>query len=82
MSKSKVIEQAFFLRVKYTSKVLELPASFQRYGYTYRISVFINDQPYVFEPDKEGNYPVLGKGDAATSLLKAIADRLKQLSIN
>ncbi len=75
------MNEPFILEVNYTNQVLELPAAFQRYGYTYRIAVSINDQAYFFEPDEEGNYRVLGTGDAAAGLLQAIADRLKQLSL-
>ncbi|MVN91523.1 hypothetical protein [Mucilaginibacter aquatilis] len=75
------MNEPFILEVDHADQVLELHAAFQRYGYTYRIAVSINDQAYVFEPDEEGNYRVLGTGDAAVGLLHAIADRLKQLSI-
>ncbi|PAW92274.1 hypothetical protein CKK33_01710 [Mucilaginibacter sp. MD40] len=73
------MNEPFVLEVTYQNKPLEFPAAFQRYGYTYRIAVSIDDHNYIFEPDEEGTYRVLGSGDADPGLLKAVADKLKRL---
>lgn len=73
------MNEPFVLEVTYQNKPLEFPAAFQRYGYTYRIVVSINEQNYVFEPDEEGGYRALGDGNAEPGLLLKIADRLKRL---
>lgn len=77
------MNEPFILEVSYQHKVLELPAAFQRYGYTYRIAVSIHEVAYVFEPDEEGNYRVLDIAHNGTlpdvRLLAAIAEKLKQL---
>lgn len=74
------MNEPFILEIAYQNKPLEFPAAFQRYGYTYRIAVSINDMPYVFEPDEEGQYRVLGSGDAEAGLLRVIADKLEALA--
>lgn len=79
------MNEPFILEVTHQNQTLELPAAFQRYGYTYRIAVSINDTAYVFEPDEEGSYRVLnishtdGKPAPDASLLKAIAEKLQRL---
>ncbi len=72
------MNEPFVLEVTYQNKPLEFPAAFQRYGYTYRIVVSINDQNYIFEPDEEGTYRVLGSGDADPVLLELIARKLER----
>lgn len=73
------MNEPFVLEVTYQNRSLEFPAAFQRYGYTYRIAVSIADVPYVFEPDEEGQYRVLGSGAADANLLGVIAEKLQQL---
>ncbi|RFZ92932.1 hypothetical protein D0C36_16215 [Mucilaginibacter conchicola] len=76
------MNEPFVLKITYQNKPLELPAAFQRYGYTYRIAVSILDQSYVFEPDEEGRYRVLGAPAGVTpdpGLLQAIAEKLAKL---
>lgn len=76
------MNEPFTLAITYQNKSLEFPAAFQRYGYTYRIAVSIDDQPYVFEPDEEGQYRVLGTPAGAqpdTGLLRIIAEKLQSL---
>ena len=74
------MNEPFILALTYQNKPLELQAAFQRYGYTYRIAVSIDDQAYVFEPDEEGEYRVLGTGAAEPGLLWAVASQLKQIA--
>jgi hypothetical protein len=76
--------EPFILEVSYQGQVHELPAAFQRYGFTYRIAVSIADAPYIFEPDEEGSYRVLNAASQAAplpdiGLLGAIAAKLKKL---
>ncbi|MEN0052321.1 MAG: hypothetical protein AAGC65_01565 [Mucilaginibacter sp.] len=78
------MNEPFLLEISYQNKNYELPAAFQRYGFTYRIAVSIADLPYIFEPDEEGQYRVLSENTASqslpdTELLQAIATKLKKL---
>jgi len=74
------MNEPFVLEVAFQEQTLELPAAFQRYGYTYRIIVAINEINYIFEPDEEGDYRVIGTGDAEPGLLRVIAEKLKRLT--
>ncbi|OOQ58291.1 hypothetical protein [Mucilaginibacter pedocola] len=77
------MNEPFVLELTYQNKPLEFPAAFQRYGYTYRIAVSVNEQPFVFEPDEEGNYRVLGSPASMQpdiGLLQAIAEKLAKLA--
>lgn len=78
------MNEPFILSVYYDGKSYELPAAFQRYGFTYRIIVLIQEHNYIFEPDEEGLYRVLG-GDLCagpqvdSEFLKVIARQLSKL---
>lgn len=78
------MNEPFILEITYEQQQYELPAAFQRYGFTYRIAVSIAETPYIFEPDEEGSYRVLTtdtpeEAMADSGLLRAIAERLQQL---
>jgi hypothetical protein len=76
------MNEPFILELSFRNKTYELPSAFQRYGYTYRIAVSIDDQSYVFEPDEEGKYRVLGAPEGVKpdiGLLQAIAEKLEKL---
>lgn len=76
------MNEPFILEVAYQNKALEFPAAFQRYGYTYRIVVSIKETNFVFEPDEEGQYRVLGTPAGVqpdAGLLQAIAEKLREL---
>ncbi len=76
------MNEPFILEVTHLNEQLELPAAFQRFGYTYRISVSIGEVVYFFEPDEEGHYRVLGDPACAAvdvALLGVIADKLQTL---
>jgi hypothetical protein len=76
------MNEPFILELTHRGQTFELPAAFQRYGYTYRIAVSINDHSYVFEPDEEGKYRVLATPDGAQpeiGLLQAITEKLEKL---
>lgn len=61
----------------------EFKARFERWGYTHRIAVLIDEVTFTFEPDEEGGYQALIDSDAGKvniSLLQAIAEKLAKLS--
>ena len=77
------MNEPFMLEVTWQNKPYEFDAAFQRYGYTYRIVVVINETNYIFEPDEEGNYRVIAapatNGHVETGLLGAIAEKLQSI---
>lgn len=77
------MNEPFLLEVTYQNKPYEFHASFQRYGYTYRIVVVINELNYIFEPDEESNYRVIAipaaTGQVDAGLLHAIAEKLQSI---
>lgn len=75
------MNEPFLLEISYQNNTLEFPAAFQRWGYTYRIVVTVQEVNYIFEPDEEGNYRVIGSPSANidTGLLQAIAEKLREL---
>lgn len=79
------MNEPFLLTVTYQNKPYELPAAFQRYGYTYRIVVVIDDSNYIFEPDEEGNYRVIREVPAQVQidagLLRAVAEKLQAIQL-
>lgn len=79
--------ETFILPVDYLGTGHEFKARFERYGYTHRIAVLIDENTYVFEPDEEGSYRamnnVAGAVGAAVvniNLLQAVAEKLADLS--
>ena len=50
------MHETFDLPVWYNGKEIMLPSELQPYGYSHRIIVYIEDFPFVFEPDEEKNY--------------------------
>ncbi|WP_133300177.1 hypothetical protein [Mucilaginibacter terrenus] len=68
--------------MNYGDQQQEYKARFERWGYTHRISVLIDDTTVVFEPDEEGGYRALRIDDIATvptGLLQALAEKLAKL---
>ena len=62
----------------------EYKARFERWGYTHRISVLIDETTVIFEPDEEGGYRALTIDNGAgvsLELLKAVAEKLAKLMI-
>lgn len=78
------MNEPFHLHIIHQGRELELPARFERWGYTHRFGVLINEITYLFEPDEEGSYRVLTEGanslTAPVSLLQAVSDKLEELS--
>jgi hypothetical protein len=76
------MNEPFQLELTYEGMPYELAAAFQRYGYTYRIVVTIDEHNYVFEPDEDGQYRALGAPEGAkpdVGLLRAVAEKLQKL---
>lgn len=81
-----LMHESFDLPVWYNGKELMLPAELQPWGYTHRITVHIENFPFIFEPDEERNYrAVVSIEDQKkaekidTYLLQAVADTLQDL---
>lgn len=79
--------ETFILPVDYLGTEHEFKARFERYGYTHRIAVLIDDDTFVFEPDEEGCYRAMNTPEQPVAsnvvhinLLKAIAEKLAKLS--
>lgn len=76
----------FELPLWYNGKEIMLPAEYKPWGYTHRITVFVEDFPFVFEPDEEKNYrAIIIEQDTKKAekidqqLLQAIAVTLQEL---
>ncbi|WCT14406.1 hypothetical protein [Mucilaginibacter jinjuensis] len=81
------MNEPFILPVTYQGKAYELKARFERWGYTHRIAVLIDETTFTFEPDEEGGYRALSiPGTLVHSvpidagLLNAIAEKLISLN--
>lgn len=70
----------FNLPVVYQGIEHEFKARFERYGYTHRIAVLIDETTVIFEPDEEGSYRALSGTPGDPKLLKAVAEKLVQLN--
>lgn len=77
------MNEPFHLHVTYNGEEQELPARYERWGYSYRFAVLIDETVYHFEPDEEGSYRVIAeKADyikVPVALLQAIAHKLATL---
>ncbi|GAB3921928.1 hypothetical protein [Mucilaginibacter myungsuensis] len=73
------MNEPFLLTVKYAGSEHELKARFERWGYTHRIAVLIDEETVIFEPDEEGSYRALGNSTAPVGLMQAIAEKLRAL---
>lgn len=78
------MNEPFNIPVSYQGTEHEFKARFERYGYTHRIAVLIDENTVVFEPDEEGSYRAMKVANDAiqvdVSLLQAVAERLAKLS--
>lgn len=79
--------ETFILPVDYQGTEHEFKARFERYGYTHRIAVLIDEKTFIFEPDEEGSYraintpePPLTSKKVSINLLQAVAEKLAKLS--
>ncbi|MDP9077735.1 MAG: hypothetical protein M3O71_09960 [Bacteroidota bacterium] len=81
------MNEPFNLPVSYQGTEHEFKARFERWGYTHRIAVLIDETTFVFEPDEEGGYRALIGPETANlsgtqdiGLLRAVAEKLAGLS--
>jgi hypothetical protein len=77
------MNEPFILPVIYQGTEHEFRARFERWGYTHRISVLIDEITITFEPDEEGSYRALTETSPDKiniNLLRAVADKLGKLS--
>jgi hypothetical protein len=75
------MNELFILSVAYLGKEYELKARFERWGYTHRFMVLIDEETFTFEPDEEGSYRALGDfAWANRDLLQTVANKLACLS--
>jgi hypothetical protein len=75
--------EAFILAVDYLGTEHEFKARFERWGYTHRIAVLIDEHTFTFEPDEEGGYRALTEthtGKFDVSLLQVVAEKLVKLA--
>lgn len=82
-----VMTETFILPVDYLGTEHEFKARFERYGYTHRIAVLIDESTYVFEPDEEGSYRAVNAPEQPVAshavnmnILRAVAEKLAKLS--
>ncbi len=80
------MSENFELPLWYNGKEIMLPAEFQPWGYTHRITVYVEDFPFVFEPDEEKKYRAIIIGQDRKKaeridqhLLQAIVETLQEL---
>jgi hypothetical protein len=74
------MQESFELPVQFRDTTVILPAELTSWGYSHRISVTLEGQVIIFEPDEERNYrAVLPEGQKPPSLemVKAIAESLE-----
>ena len=81
------MHEPFIIPVSYQGAEYEFKARFERWGYTHRIAVLIDEMTFTFEPDEEGGYRALINAEqpvAASSvdirLLQMVAEKLAKLS--
>jgi hypothetical protein len=79
--------ETFILSVKYLGTDHEFKARFERYGYTHRISVLIDEHTFTFEPDEGGDYRAVNNPEnpvpenlISIPLLQAVAQKLANLN--
>ena len=74
------MNEPFNIPVNHQGTEHEFKARFERWGYTHRIAVLIDETTVTFEPDEEGGYRAFGDQPGDTALLQAVADKLAKLS--
>ncbi|QEC74706.1 hypothetical protein [Mucilaginibacter ginsenosidivorax] len=78
--------ETFILPVDYLGTEHEFKARLERYGYTHRIAVLIDEHTFNFEPDEEGCYRAINTPEqpkapnvVSINLLRAVAEKLAKL---
>ncbi|MBD1385835.1 hypothetical protein IDJ75_11140 [Mucilaginibacter rigui] len=77
--------ETFEILIIYKGIEQAFKARFERWGYSHRIAVLINETTFNFEPDEEGGYRVLvtdanQREEVQLSLLEIISKKLKSLT--
>ena len=80
------MHEPFIIPVSYQGTEHEFKARFERWGYTHRIAVLIDEMTFTFEPDEEGGYRALVNSEQSTAanpfnvhLLQTVAEKLAKL---
>jgi len=73
------MNEPFIIPVNYLGTEHEFKARFERWGYTHRIAVLIDETTVIFEPDEEGGYRALATQPVPVDLLRAVAEKLATL---
>jgi hypothetical protein len=76
------MNEPFIIPVNYDGQEQEYKARFERWGYTHRISVLVDETTVVFEPDEEGGYRALRIDETlnvSSKLLQALSQKLAKL---
>ena len=79
------MNEPFEIIVNYQGIEQEFKARFERWGYTHRIAVLVDETTYTFEPDEEGGYRAMTENTdrikiVPARLLELIAEKLKTMS--
>lgn len=76
------MNEPFLIPVTYQGSEREFKARFERWGYTQRIAVLIEETTVIFEPDEEGGYRALSfdkQAELPRELLHALSIKLAKL---
>lgn len=73
------MNEPFNLPITYRGEEQELKARFERWDYTHRIAVLIDETTVTFEPDEEGGYGALSTQPVPADLLRTVAEKLATL---
>ena len=76
------MNELFVVSVNYQDTKQEFKARLERWGYTHRISVLIEETTVIFEPDEEGSYRALYFDktlNVQAQHLQALAQKLAKL---
>jgi hypothetical protein len=76
------MNEPFITAVVYLGTEHEFKARFERWGYTHRIAVLIDETTVTFEPDEEGGYRAINSSTdkkIPVSLLQQVAQKLLSL---
>ena len=76
------MNEPFVIPVIFDGTEHEFKARFERWGYTHRIAVLIDETTVIFEPDEEGGYRALNfdmPDDVSPELLQALSIKMAKL---
>jgi hypothetical protein len=73
------MNELFNLSIVYQGEEQEFKARLERWGYTHRIAVLIDETTVTFEPDEEGSYRARAPQPVPVDLLRAVSEKLAAL---